>query len=293
MTSHAAATSSPPPAESRLRPKQILRWTVYTLLLVNWGAYIGEDWEIAMHTLRSGGSLAEWASAFTTSLDLAAWFGLLFLWELETYALSDHADTSFVRWFFLGIRGVCYLFLAHTVVARAITVDDLRHLEPMPAVVNLCQLADQELSFAYNLEYTLIDEQNCASLSAGDRFYQIESTAVTDASGFKVERLSTWIDLQDAITWLLVMATIEIAIWLQDRNITGGPAMFISRAGKVFYAVLFAHAAYWAYMGHWLYTWDQLLWIGGFFAIEANVSEWRKDITRLLGKATSNANASA
>jgi hypothetical protein len=29
-------------------------------------------------------------------------------------------------------------------------------------------------------------------------------------------------------------------------------------------------------MGHWLYTWDQLLWICGFWAIEFNLKEWRE-----------------
>ena len=275
--------------ESRLDPKQIIKWTVYSLLLLNWGLYIIEDWNNAGHTLRAGGSLVDWASAFATSLDLAAWFGLLFLWELETYALSDTADTPLVRWVFLFIRGVCYVFLAHTVVARAITVDDLRHMQPDTNISNLCQLADQGMSYAYNVHYTLIDKENCASLAKGERFYRIESTAVTDEEGYQVERISTWIDLQDAVTWLLIMATIEIAIWLQERNITGGPAMLVSRLGKAFYLVLFAHAAYWAFMGHWLYTWDQLLWIGGFFAIESNVKDWRKDINRLLGRSQSTA----
>jgi len=285
MNQASASAGSASPGKSGIDPKQVIKWTVYSLLLINWGVYIREDWVNAEHTLRLGGSVLEWASAFTTSLDLAAWFGLLFLWELETYALSDTADTPLIRWVFLIIRGICYVFLAHTVVARAITVEDLRHIQADPGISNLCQLADQEISYAYNVEYTLIDSQNCSSLATGDKFYQIESTAVTDESGYNVERLSTWIDLQDAITWLLVMATIEIAIWLQERNITGGPAMLVSRAGKAFYALLFAHAVYWIYMGHELYAWDQVLWIGGFFAIELNVKDWRKDINKLLGMA--------
>ena len=55
--------------------------------------------------------------------------------------------------------------------------------------------------------------------------------------------------------------------------------MLVSRIGKAFYAVLFFDAAYWAWMGHWLYTWDQLLWIGGFWAIEFNLKEWREELS--------------
>ena len=122
------------------------------------------------------------------------------------------------------------------------------------------------------------------SLSDGKEFYAIEDTAVTDKAGFAVERRNTLVDLEDAVTWLLIMLTIEIAIWLQDREITGGPAMFISHLGKVLYGVLFANAGYYAWQGHWLYCWDQMLWIGGFFAIEVNVSEWRKHIEKHYSK---------
>jgi hypothetical protein len=244
---------------------------------VNWALYVREDWLNAQHTLRGGGSLLDWTSAFGTSLDEAAWFGLLFLWELETYALSEHAWTRLLQASFLAIRGVCYLFLAHTVFAWAVAWTELERVEPA-SIASLCELDGQEVSFTRNLEYTLVDADNCDDLGSGGPLYFVDNSAVTDAEGLAIERRSAWIDLQDAITWLLIMFTIEIGIWLQERNITGGPVMLVTRAGKAFYAVLFFDAAYWAWMGHWLYTWDQLLWIGGFWAIEFNLREWREEI---------------
>ena len=45
---------------------------------------------------------------------------------------------------------------------------------------------------------------------------------------------------------------------------------------KVFlYLTLIAFGIYWASLSHWLYFWDELVWIGGFAAIEVNVSKWR------------------
>ncbi|MSQ99486.1 MAG: hypothetical protein EXR85_09375 [Xanthomonadales bacterium] len=276
-----------------INPRQVVKWTIYILLLLNWGLYIAEDWQTALHTLGESSTFLDWTSAFSTSLDSAAWFGLLFMWELETYALSDEAYTPFIGWTFLAVRGICYVFLAHTVLSRAETIYELSDLQPSPGITSLCQLANQEISFAYNVDYTRIDDSNCHSLSAGTEFYPIEDTAVTDKPGLSVERWNTIVDLEDAIVWLLIMLTIEIAIWLQDREITGGPAMFVSHLGKVFYAVLFAHTAYWAWGEHWLYFWDQLLWIGGFFAIEMNVSEWRKHIEKHYAKLKEIALASA
>ena len=57
-----------------------------------------------------------------------------------------------------------------------------------------------------------------------------------------------------------------------------GALMVVSQAVKVGYAVLFAHAVFWAWTGHWVYGWDQFLWIAGFWAIEMNLSEWREEI---------------
>ena len=57
----------------RINLQQLIKWTVYVLLLINWALYIQEDWQNAQHTLRSGGSLLDWTIAFGTSLDEAAW----------------------------------------------------------------------------------------------------------------------------------------------------------------------------------------------------------------------------
>ncbi len=93
-----------------------------------------------------------------------------------------------------------------------------------------------------------------------------------------MERKLAWIDLIEANTWLLVMFALELAVWLQSRNITGGPLMLVSHAGKLLYGILWAAAVYWAWKGHWVYAWDEALWILGFWAIENNLSEWRDEI---------------
>ena len=43
---------------------------------------------------------------------------------------------------------------------------------------------------------------------------------------------------------------------------------------------------YWAWLGHWLYLWDELVWIGGFAVIEMNMNEWRDEITEEQGVTT-------
>lgn len=77
--------------------QQSIKWTVYTLLIVNFVFYIMEDWDRAMHTLNEGSTLLEWTSEFANSIDETAWFLLLFMFELETYTLSDKVLTGWVE----------------------------------------------------------------------------------------------------------------------------------------------------------------------------------------------------
>ena len=83
---------------------ELIKLVVYSALLVNFVFYIGNDIEIASHTLYEGSTFLERTRAFATTIDLLAWFALLFLLELETYWLSDDA-LSRLGWMVIhGIR---------------------------------------------------------------------------------------------------------------------------------------------------------------------------------------------
>lgn len=94
--------------------RQAIKWTVYSLLLLNWGYYVFEDWQEAQATLVAGDSLLKWMSVYATSIDELAWFVLLFLFEAETYWLSDDAMSRLKRFLFVTLRVACYGFLLHT-----------------------------------------------------------------------------------------------------------------------------------------------------------------------------------
>jgi hypothetical protein len=259
----------------RLDKGQLVKWTVYSLLLVNWGYYAVEEWYIASHVLRQGGTFLQWTQEFATTIDEFAWFGLLFMFELETYMLDKSMEKRSVRWSVHGMRLVCYLFLAHTVYARVNALVDTSAVEPSPTVTALCQVADREISFGRNYRYEVVTADNCGALSDDTVFYLLEPSVITDRGGYALEKKQVWIDFQDAVMWLLVVWAIELAVWLQNREITGGALMVASHAAKLGYAILFFHGAFWAWHGHWVWAWDQFLWIAGFWVIERNLSEWR------------------
>lgn len=262
------------------KAQQAIKWSVYTLLLVNYALYIIADWQAAAHTLSATSGILDWSSAFATSIDESAWFVLLFMFELETYVLGDAAWQGWVARAVRGARLFCYLMIAHTVYAYIISVLDLRATIPVENVASLCAMTNADVSYVYNLTYTDVNEKNCGSLSAASQFFWVASDpVVTDAAGLALERTQAWFSLAGAIAWLLVIAAIETVVRLQGAGVAGGAILVgINRLKLLLYLAIIAMGIYWASLSHWLYLWDELLWILGFTIIEMNVSAWRKEM---------------
>ena len=280
MSQHATAS-----ADSKFhRIQQAVKWTVYALLFVNFIFYFFEDWNRAVHTLTAASTILDWAAEFATSIDELGWFTLLFMFELETYILEDEDWKGWVGHAVRSARLVCFAMIAHTVYAFLVTVSDLQPTVPVENVANLCDMTGADISYVYNLEYTDISEQTCAELSDASQFYWVaEDPVVSDMTGLSLERDLAWADLAEVVIWLLVLATIEIIVRLQNRGVTAGTLMSVANRIKIFlYLSLVGLGVYWAYLSHWLYLWDELVWILGFAAIEMNVSEWREELLEEL-----------
>ncbi len=260
--------------------QQWIKWTVYALLLINFGFYIVEDWTRALHTLHAGSGFLDWTSSFATTIDESAWFLLLLMFELETYVVDDRHWTRWVSRTVRGVRMVCFVMIAHTVFAFASTVRDYQATVPVESAGSLCELVDADVSYVYNLEYTAVTEQNCNNLSAAKQFYRLgKDPVVSDFAGLQLERDLAWADLLEVTIWLLILLAIEIIVRRQDKGIVAGPVVpALNRFKLLLYGSLLILGVYWSSLSHWLYTWDTLVWIGGFAAIEMNLSKWRAEL---------------
>ena len=260
--------------------QQAVKWTVYILLIINFVFYVFEDWNRAVHTLHAGSTFLDWTGEFATSIDESAWFLLLFMFELETYVLADEDWKGWVAHTVRGVRLFCYALLAHTVYAFTVVVINMQPTIAVEGISDLCSMIDADVSYVYNLEYTEVTDQTCANLSAASQFYWVANDpVVSDLAGLNLERDLAWSDLIEVLVWLLVLLMIEVVVRLQSRGISGGTLISTVNAIKIFlYATLIALGIYWATLSHWLYFWDELVWIGGFAAIELNVSQWRDEL---------------
>ena len=263
-------------------PLTWIKLVVYSLLLFNFVFYVRDDWVIAGHTLHSGSTFLQWASAYNTTIDESAWLLLLLLLEMETYLLAGRDLSRAYEIISLIIRLCCYVVLAHTPYAYAMTVYDLSQAPIIEGVTDLCQLAGQNLSYAHNLVYTKITDGNCSELSSARQFFfndPPDHLIVQDEMALALERRSALVDLVESITWLLILLSIEVVVWLQDKDITGGLLIKSANMAKVLlYSLLWFAIGYWIYLGHYMFAWDEFVWIVGFVAIEMNVVERRKDV---------------
>lgn len=281
MSQHAVTTANP---KVHLI-QQVIKWTVYTLLIINWIYYVFEDVNRAAHILDAGSTFLDWTSEFATSIDESAWFILLFMFELETYIVDDQNFKGWLAHTIRGARLFCFALIAHTIYAFLIVVTELQPTVAVEDVSSLCDMVNEDVSYVYNLEYTEVNEQTCGSLSSETQFYWLaEDPIVSDLAGLELERDLALADLAEAVIWLLILLAIETSVRLQDRGVTGGTLLTTANgASKLMFLSLIGIGIYWANLSHWLYLWDELVWILGFAAIEMNISQWHDE---LIGETT-------
>ena len=90
------------------RATHFIKWSVYLALFVNFGFYFNDDWQAFQSALGGEADLEETLESFATSIDVIAWLGLVVLFELETYILSDEAFKGWIPRALLLLRLVCY-----------------------------------------------------------------------------------------------------------------------------------------------------------------------------------------
>lgn len=262
------------------KAQQTIKWIVYTLLIINFGYYIVEDWTRALHVLRDGGTILEWAEEFAASIDELGWFILLAMFELETYVLEDEEWKRWVKHTVRGLRLACYAMILHTVYAYFVSATDLYPTKAVEDVSNLCEMRDSEVSYVYNLRYADVNAESCSELSDATEFFWIgDDPVVSDRAGLELERDLAWVDLAEAVIWLVIVLSIETVVRLQGQGVTGGPLVSSANGLQiVLYGILIGIGIYWASLSHWLYFWDELVWIGGFAIIDMNINEWREEL---------------
>jgi hypothetical protein len=265
------------PLLARPRVAHGIKYIVYLSLLVNFALYIRDDYFAFRSALPAGAPLLDILIQFSTSIDMAAWLGLVVLFELETYTLAEEAWTKLLTGLLRSVRLVCYLMIAYAAYGyTAEALDNFNYTE-VAGASDICDLADGHTSLLVGvIEYVEITPENCENLSDDSTFYQFEGeVSVIEESALPHVQFMGLVDICNAFVWLIVVILIEIEVWLQTIDRFSSPLLTATRQVKtLFYLVLMGNGIIWLFGSYYLYTWDAFLWIFGFWAIELNLAEW-------------------
>jgi hypothetical protein len=149
------------PLLTRPRVAQFVKYSVYAALLVNFGYYVVDDYNAYRAALPVGAPLADVVQQFSTTIDTAAWLGLVFLFEIETYLLSDAAFRSWIPKFLLALRLVCYGSIFYAAFGYTAETLEYYDVARVADVDNACQLADQSITIQQStIDYAEITAEN-------------------------------------------------------------------------------------------------------------------------------------
>jgi len=265
------------PLLARPRVAHALKYIVYVSLLVNFAWYVHDDYFAFRSSLPAGAPVLDILAQFSTSIDTAAWLGLVFLFELETYTLSDEAWTKLLAILTRAVRVACYVMIGYAAYGYTAEALDKFTYTEVAGVSDICDLANEHTSLLVGvIEYVEITPENCESLSDDSNFYRFDGEiSVVAESALKHVQFMGIIDIVNAYVWLIVVFLIEVEVWLQTADRFSSPLLSAVRtANALFYLVLIGDGVIWFICSYYLYAWDAFLWIFGFWAIELNLAEW-------------------
>ncbi len=262
------------------RIAQLIKWAVYIGLTINFYFYWLDDLRSFRASLPEDVSLDDLLTNFSTTIDIIGWFGLIILFELETYALPDEAFTRrLVNSLRLG-KLVCYLLIFYAAYGYTMEWLDTMNVALVEGVSSLCQVAGQGVSIQLDqVRFEEVTLANCAALSGDSVFYNLDGdVALVGQSLLPHLRTMGWLDIINAYVWLAVVALIEAEVWLQTKDRFGSRTLQGVRISKsLFYLVLIGNGVIWGVSGYYMWAWDAFLWIFGFWAIEFNLAYWEKE----------------
>ncbi|HUD97844.1 MAG TPA: hypothetical protein VMO24_09890 [Woeseiaceae bacterium] len=256
------------------------KYTIYALLTLNVYFFFAEEWAASSHRFSDGIQFGDIIEGFAATIDTVAWVILLLMFELQTSVLADNAVGTRVSRAMHFMRAICYAFIVYAFYGYLSKLLFLLGAEPLPSIVNLCELTGGNWTYAIDLdEYEIITMANCATLSEANVFQQLSGlNAVVDQSGLTdIVRLA-WVDVINSGVWLLVVFLLEFDVRLQEHHQLAGTALRISNWCKyVLYSILLLAAIYWGVKGDFVDFWDAFLWLVAFVFVELNVFEWRQE----------------
>ena len=257
---------------------RIFKYSIYSLLAYNIWLFFLVDFSASEQTFSQGVTWRNLVEAYSATIDTLFWVILLLMFELETAVISDEKLQGSLKWVLSGLRATCYLFIGYAFYGYVVKYGVVTNLHPVD-IAEICSIAVSDFTYVITLDDYLPLTPEACRLMQGQPIQQIVGTQIVGAPA-QLEltfRLAVT-DIVNAGNWLIIVAILEIEIWMQLKNMLSGHLMTVNKIIKsVLYAILFACAVYWGIDGDFLDFWDAFLWLVAFIFIEMNIFEWREE----------------
>ena len=257
---------------------QKFKYTVYALLTLNIFLFLQEEILAAQVTFSGTLKLTNIIDLYAATIDTTAWVILLILFELETYVIDDDKIKGFLKFLFVGIRSICYIFIVYAFFGYVIEYQRMMTFAPF-AVDDVCTLADSTFSYVEWLdEYVKLTAENCGALAGVDLYRLPGADLISNTEALQRTQNLALTDVLNSAAWILVVIVLEVDVWLQLKNAFTGWKLRASQAVKLItYPTLLAAAIYWWIDGDFLDFWDAFLWLVAFIFIELNLLQWQAE----------------
>jgi len=259
---------------------RVFKYSIYCLLAYNAWLFFLDDFSASAQTFTHGVSWRNIVEAYSATIDTFAWVILLLLFELETAVIPDEKLKGSLSWGLGILRGLCYFFIVYSFYGYLVKYGVVTKLGPF-TIADVCALVGTDFTYARTLdEYLPLTRDVCTAMQ-GANLQQIAGTQIIGTQEqFSLVYSLAVTDIVNAADWLVIVAVLEVEVWLQVSGRLSGRMLRANKYLKgVLYAILFACAGYWGIDGGFLEFWDAALWLVAFVFIEMNIFEWQAETT--------------
>ena len=256
---------------------QAFKYFIYALLAVNTGHFFLDNFSGSGFLYQEGVKLSDIIVAYTDAIDTAAWLVLLILLELETWVIPDEKIKGWLDGIMSFVSFACWAVILYSFYGYAATLGVPFGFDPYVGP-DPCGLVSSGASFAQTLgEYEPLTAENCQAL-AGAAFYSASDNMFTTAENLSLTYRLAWLDVLNAGVWVLIVAILELEIYLKSSKLVGTKFFITYKAFKgLLYLILVVDVFYWWWLDAPWDAWDAFLWLVAFFFIEMNMLSWQEE----------------
>lgn len=257
---------------------QVFKYSIYFFLCYNLYVFFIDDYHASSQTYPDGITLSNLVLAFATTIDTLSWIILLAVFELETWIIDDAKIKGATRWVLNLIRAVCYIFIIYS--AWGYTNKFLMLMDYTAfSIDDVCALINSSYTQIITLDdYVPITLESCQILNQQELFQITGTNIISARESLDAAIYLALIDIVNSYAWLIIVAILEVDVYLQLKGKFTGFAFTSSKLLKMaVYSLLFVCAVLWGIDGAFIDFWDAFLWLLAFFFIEMNIFEWHAE----------------